>query len=125
MKRREIREPPARGRAQDWSHRYERKACEKLGTSSLRHLSPVLSLRLLPQGSDRSARHRLKLFLTLAAGYPRSPAAPRSGVGRATPSGRGRDPGSPIPSPFIPFRPCGSRSASPGLRVSRESWAPE
>ena len=75
----------------------------------------MLSLRLLPQGSDRSARHLLKLILTFAAGYQRDPAAQRSGVGRATPSGSARDPGSPIRSPFIPFRPWGSRSASPGL----------
>lgn len=53
-----------RGRDQNWTHRYDRKACEKLGSRSLRHLSPVLSLRLLPQGSDRSARHLLKLILT-------------------------------------------------------------
>lgn len=116
----------ARGRDQNWSHRYERKACEKLGTRSLRHLYPARALRLLPQGSDKSARHLLKLTqLTFAAGYRRGPTAPRSGEGRATPSGRARDPGSPIPSPFIPFRPWGSRSASPGLRESRESWAQE
>lgn len=54
----------ARGRDQSWSHRYERKACEKLGTRSLRHLYPARALRLLPQGSDRNARHLLRLIPT-------------------------------------------------------------
>ena len=54
----------ARGRDQSWSHRYERKACEKLGTRSLRHLYPARALLLLPQGSDRSARHLLRLTPT-------------------------------------------------------------
>lgn len=73
-----------------------------------------------------SARHLCKLTqLTFAPGYRRCPASRRSGAGRATPSGRARDPGSPAPSPFIPFRPWGSPSASTGLRASREGWARE
>lgn len=95
MTSREIREPPEEEPRAGVTGTREKRV-RNLG----RDVSGACTrcpLRLLPQGSDRSARRFLKLIPTnfrrrLPARSCR-PAAPCSGVGRATSSGRARDPG--------------------------------